>query len=232
VAGRLGVALRDARRAAGLSQASVSAAAGLSQPRYSDLERGLGSGASLETWAVAAAALSEQVVAFLEHAPGASRPRDADHLRRQNAIVERSRGGGWTAVPELAIDDGQPRSRSIDVALARAARREAAVVEVWDWLDDVGATWRSFDAKKLALARRAAADGVAIGGLFVVRDTRRNRAIVRELVALFRARFPGDAAAWLRALDDPVAPMPGADGLLWSRADGRLVASRLGWNGR
>jgi hypothetical protein len=67
VAERLGSALLDARHAAGLTQQQASAAAGLSQPRYSELERGLGSGASLETWAVAAAVVGEQLAAFLEH---------------------------------------------------------------------------------------------------------------------------------------------------------------------
>jgi transcriptional regulator with XRE-family HTH domain len=136
---RLGVALRDARIATGITQAQAGSRCGLSQTRYGELERGLGSGASLETWAVAAATVGETLAAFLERAPGAAPPRDMEHLRRQNALVEIAASGGWTALPELAIDRGERRSRSIDVALVRHPTREAIAVEIWDWLDDVGA---------------------------------------------------------------------------------------------
>jgi hypothetical protein len=132
-------------------------------------------------------------------------------------------------MPELTIDVGRPRSRSIDLAVTRLTRGEAAVIEIWDWLDDVGAAWRGFDAKKQALAGRLGLDGsVVIGGLFVMRATRRNRMLVRQFGALFAARFSAASKAWLRALTDPRAPMPREDGFLWSLADGRLVAARLG----
>src|SRR5688572_26672218 len=72
VAARLGVALADARRAAGMRQAEVADRSGLSQTRVSELERGVGAGASLETWALAAAAVGEQLVGFLEHAGGSN----------------------------------------------------------------------------------------------------------------------------------------------------------------
>ena len=105
----------------------------------SRLERGLGSGASLATWSRVAAAVGEQLVGFLEHAPGADRPRDLEHLKRQSALIAITSAGGWVALPELAIDRDVARSRSIDVALIRRATREAVVVEIWDWFDDVGA---------------------------------------------------------------------------------------------
>jgi len=201
---------------------------GVSQPRVSELERGLGAGASLETWAIVAAAVGEQLVGYLEHAPGAERPRDIEHIRRQNAVIEAARRGGWTAHPELAIDAGVVRSRSIDVALVRAAKHEAAVVEIWDWFDDVGAGLRGLDARKTALrARLNDEDRVwRVGGLYVIRDTRRNRALVRELGAVFAARFPGSSRGWRRALtsegDDH--PMPVLDAYVWSNTDGRLSA--------
>src|SRR5206468_7441965 len=88
VATRLGVGLRDARLATGRTQAEAADRVGLSQPRYSELERGLGTNASLETWAMAAAAVDEQLVAFFERASGAEQPRDIEHLRRQNAVIE------------------------------------------------------------------------------------------------------------------------------------------------
>jgi transcriptional regulator with XRE-family HTH domain len=232
LATRLGVALRDARIATGITQAQAGSRCGLSQTRYGELERGLGSGASLETWAVAAATVGETLAAFLERAPGAAPPRDMEHLRRQNALVEIAASGGWTALPELAIDRGERRSRSIDVALVRHATHEAIAVEIWDWLDDIGAAWRGLDAKVSALEERLGGglDGDAswrVGGLFVLRNTRRNRGLLRDLASLFAARFPSRSAAWLLTLRQPSEPIPGGVGFLWSAADGRLIGARL-----
>lgn len=64
-------------------------------------------------------------------------------------------------------------------------------------------------------------------GLLIVRGTRRNRQLVRELGAVFGARFPGRSAEWLACLRDPAVAMPDDDGFLWSDKAGRLHASRL-----
>jgi transcriptional regulator with XRE-family HTH domain len=241
VAGRLGIGLRDARRGAGRTQAEIGHAAGVSQGLVSRLERGCGVGASVETWACLAAAVGEQFVAFLDRAPGADRPRDIEHLRRQSALVELASAGGWSALPELAIDPGPQRSRSIDVALVRAVTGEAVVAEIWDWFEDVGASLRSLDGKVTGLAARLAADLTQVArsgpteesawrvkGLFVVRDTRRNRLLVAELRPLFAARFDGSSIAWIRALGSPAAAMPDGHGFLWSDRRMHLIASRLG----
>jgi transcriptional regulator with XRE-family HTH domain len=248
VAGRLGTALRDARRVAGHTQSQVADRASVSQPLISNLERGRGQTASIETWACVAAALGEQFVGFLEHAPGATPPRDIEHLRRQSALIGMAAAGGWVALPEFAIDPGASRSRSIDVALIRTASREAIAAEIWDWFDDVGASLRGLDAKVTMLGSRLAegptnighgttdpartrthgdADTWRVGGLFIIRDTRRNRAIVAELRPLFAARFTGSSTAWLRALTSDDTSTPDGHGLLWSESPGRLIASRI-----
>ncbi len=237
---RLGVALREARLAGGLTQRQLAIRGGLSQARVSEIERGAGSAVGLETWCVLAAAAGESLVAFLEHAPGADRPRDIEHVRRQSALVDIARGGGWTALPELALDHGAIRSRSVDVALLRRQRREAVVVEVWDWFDDVGAALRGLDGKVAALDLRLTGDSGPSPerdrwrsrGVFVVRETRRNRALVDELRPLFAARFPGSSVGWLRSITEAGHAMPSGDGLLWSDANGRLIASRLGGRAR
>ena len=146
--------VREARRSAGLTQHELAARSEVSQARVSEIERGEGWATSLLTWACLAAAVGEQIVVLLEHAPGADRPRDIEHLRRQSAVVEIASAGGWSAIPELAIDPAAARSRSIDVALVRRAAREAIVVEIWDWFDDVGAGLRGLDAKIGVLATR------------------------------------------------------------------------------
>lgn len=234
VAVRLGTALREARAAAGLEQSEIAYRAGVSQPLVSHLERGLGSRTTLETWSRVAAAAGEQLVAFLEHSSGADQPRDLEHLKRQSALISIAAAGGWLALPELAIDPSQARSRSIDVALMRRGTREAIAAEIWDWFDDVGAGFRSIDGKRSTLAARLGPAGATgekawiVRALYIVRDTRRNHGLVAEVLPLFAARFPGRPASWLLALTDPTQSLPEGDGLLWSdRAGTALKASRL-----
>ena len=235
IANRLGVGLRESRLARGLRQVDVADRAGVAQTWISKMERGLGRTASLETWASVAAAVDQQLAAFLEDVPGADRPRDYEHLKRQQLIIETATSGGWLAIPELAIDLAPTRSRSVDVFLERAARREAVVVEIWDYFDDVGAAVRGLDGKVATLVRRCAiAEASAgspawrVGGLFVVRGTRRNRALVHEVSAIFRARFPGSSDAWMVALKDPRQPLPTQDALVWTDVAGtRLMPARL-----
>ena len=176
-----------------------------------------------------AAAVGEQFVGFLERAPGAEVPRDIQHLRRQSALISIAAPGGWRALPELRLDQDARWSRSIDVALVRRATGEAVVAEIWNWFEDVGGALRGLDGKVAAL-RGQLDPGVewTVRGLFIVRDTRRNRELVAELGPMFAARFRGNARAWLRALTDPSERLPDGDGLLWSdRAGTALKAARL-----
>ncbi|MGH2512197.1 MAG: helix-turn-helix domain-containing protein [Candidatus Limnocylindrales bacterium] len=229
VAARLGTAVREARLSAGLTQVQVADRSGLSQPFLSQLERGDGESSSIETWAVVAAAVGEQLVSFLEHAPGAGLPRDIEHLRRQSALIRLAAPGAWAGLPELAVNPERRWSRSIDVALVRNSTAEAVVAEIWNWFEDVGEALRGLD-EKVAVVRNRLDPRVewTVRALFVVRDTRRNRALINELRPLFLARFQADSGPWLRALTDPDCRLPDGDGLLWSDRTGtRLRASRL-----
>jgi transcriptional regulator with XRE-family HTH domain len=178
LASRLGTGLRESRLRAGLRQVDLADRARLSQTFISHLERGQGTDTSLETWSIVAAAIGEQLAAFLERRPGADLPRDLAHLRRQSLVIELASRGGWSAQPELAIDEGAVTSRAIDVVLTRRPRREAVAVEVWDLLTDVGAAMRSLDGKVATLGRRLVNPPWAVRGLWVVRGTHRNRALV------------------------------------------------------
>ena len=181
----------------------------------------------LLTWAAVGAAAGLEIAAFFEQAPGADLPRDIEHLRRQNLIVALSVWGGWTGMPEAALPGDGPRPRSIDVLLERTARREVAVVEIWDLLLDGGAAMRGLEAKVLATRARQG-QGWHVEGLIVVRGTRRNRALVHELGPLFAARYPASSAAWLGALVDPQVPLPQAGGFAWTDVAGsRLLAARF-----
>ena len=45
-------------------------------------------------------AVGHQLAAFLELTPGATPPRDVEHLRRQQLVIDTATAGGWRAVPE------------------------------------------------------------------------------------------------------------------------------------
>ncbi len=224
---RIGAALRDARERAGLRQVDVAARAGISQPFYSRIERGLATSASLETLAASAEAVGHQLAGFVELSPGATPPRDAEHLRRQRLVIDVATPGGWRATPEAALPGDGPRPRSIDVLLERSSRGETAVVEIVDYLSDVGDVVRNLEAKTLAISSHS--PGVRVAGLLLVRRTRRNQQVLGDLRSLFAARYPGSSSAWLKALGDPVASMPASSGFAWTDVRGdHLVAARLG----
>ena len=228
LAGRVGVALRESRQALRMRQSDAADRAGVSQAFWSLLERGGAGTASLETLASCAAAVSTQLAAFIEATPGATLPRDIEHLRRQQLVIASAAVGGWSARPERPIDPGADRSRSIDVQLERAVRREVAVVEIEDLFADGGQAMRGLE-DKVAAVRRGVGSDWSVRGLLVLRSTNRNRGLVRELGDLFATRFPASSEVWLAALRDPSRPMPKADGLVWSSVDGRrLLAARLG----
>lgn len=103
LARRAGTMLRDARLSLGLRQVDAAARAGVSQPFWSRLERGVTTAVSLETLAACGAAVGLQLAAFFERAPGASLPRDIEHLRRQSLLVTIAAGGSWHAAPEALL---------------------------------------------------------------------------------------------------------------------------------
>jgi transcriptional regulator with XRE-family HTH domain len=226
---RIGVALRESRLALRMTQQQAADRAGISQASWSRIERGIAGAASLETLASCAAAVGVQLAAFLEARPGADLPRDIEHLRRQELVIDVARPGGWAAVPEMAIDPHAARSRSVDVYLVRYGGSERAIVEIVDLLDDAGAALRNL-ADKVAAVRRSADGGSRVRGLLVLRRTSRNRATAATFPAVFATRFTGSSRHWLRALRDPTVAMPDGDGLLWSsvRGDRLLSAARPG----
>jgi transcriptional regulator with XRE-family HTH domain len=218
----------DARIGSGRLQREVAERAGISQSYYSRIERGGGTSATLETLAACALACDVRLAAFLEALPGATLPRDIEHVRRQQAVIALAERGGWQAIPERPIDPDARRSRSIDVMLQRSRRREIAVVEIIDLITDAGATFRGH-SDKIHAVRREAGPNWTVAGLLVVRGTIRNRRLVGELRGVIEARYPAGSAGWLAALRDPDRPMPAADGFAWTGSRGTaLRAARLG----
>lgn len=238
IAQSLGSALKDARATAARSQRAAAELAGMVHSTIAEAEKGKGDDFTLRTWSRLAAAVGITLHAYLKRVSAADQPRDAVHLRVQELLLQTSAPGGWNGTAELAIDDAARGSRSVDVALERAtlAVPEVAVLEVVDWLDDVGAALRDWTRRlarvdQLATSRltREVAGGTVlprVAGCWVLRATERNRGLVRDHGMVFRGRFPGPGAAWLRALGGPT-PMPLDSALLWVSVDGtRLWAAR------
>jgi transcriptional regulator with XRE-family HTH domain len=226
LAARLGLTVKTARRAQRMTQTQLGGRAGISQTAVSKLERARGATFSLETWASIGAALGQELNCYLRGASGADLPRAPEHLRRQQLVLGMARSGAWEGRIEEPVQTADGRTLSIDVLLLRAQRREIVVTEVWDWLGDVGDAFRSHAAKMAAVASRYP-DWV-LAGLFVVRGTRRNHELVRELHDVFTARFPVSAGTLLRALSEADRPLPAGSVLAWTDAGAtRLLPSRL-----
>jgi hypothetical protein len=112
----------------------------------------------------------------------------------------------------------QDPSRSIDVNWRSDRSRRLMVMEAWNMIGDVGAGVRSFQRKLADAAELGIATGgelpYATHGVWVVRATARNRALVQRYPEVFRAAFPGSSAAWVRALTTGAEP-PTEPGLVW-----------------
>lgn len=228
---RLGARMRERRRAMGLTQAQLGGRIGIHQTAVSKMERGKGARFSLETWAAAAAALGYELTAFFEGAPSSDAPVDLEHIRRQQLVVTTGARGGWGArVEHRLVVGGRPLA--IDVLLIRPAASgpgELCVVEVWNWLTDIGAAWRNHAAKVAAV--RESHPTTRVSGLFVMRATRRNRELVREFGEVFRARFSASSDRMLAALGNRHVPAPEGDAVAWTDAHAtRLVPVRARGN--
>jgi transcriptional regulator with XRE-family HTH domain len=233
---RLGMALKEARLLTATTQHEVAHRAGLSQARLSELERGDGSTASLETWSLLVAAAGEQIVAFLEHAPGADRPRDMEHLRRQNAVVNIARNGGWTALPSsrsirrrsdrgllMSLSSGGSRTKRLSSRSGTGSMMSAPASA-----DSMRSRtpWLLVSPQALRTAGCGASEVCSsCAGRAAIGASSTSCAAFRG--PLFAARFPGSSVGWLRAFGEPTHAMPAADGLLWTDRTGALAASRL-----
>lgn len=234
----VGRALRDARDGRRATQASVGETAALSPSTVSEAENGHGDDMTLRTWTRLARAAGSDLHAYLERASAADLRRDSVHLRHQELLIRTAIRGGWKAIAEAAIDDPARGSRSVDILLER--KGEVAVIEVFDWFDDVGAALRAWQRKVARVEERAAgmarpapgslsadAPSVRVSGCWTLRATTRNRRLVAAHAEVFRSRFPYSGRGWLRCLEDPAMPMPRDAGILWISVRGdRLWPAR------
>jgi len=191
--------LRDARVAAGLSQAVVGRAAGLSPAAYGRLERGELARAPFEH--VARSARAVGLEATLRLYPAGSPVRDAGQLRLESDYVA-VLGPGLTFRAEVPLPiPGDLRAWDGTVS----DRSAMAFVDCEMRLGDVQALTRRLEIK----LRDDPRSGILI---LVVRDSRHNRGVLAEHREILRALLPLDSATILRSLR--AGRLPPASGLL------------------
>ena len=226
----LGSDLQRTRRRRRVTQAAVGARVGLGQSRISDLERGDGATAPLDTWIALGIAIDRPLAVSFSRDIQPDEPRDAGHLAAQELVLRLARQHGRRADFELPTRPADPAC-SIDVALRDARARALIVIEIWNRLDDLGAAARA-TTRKLAEAEGpaviAARDGppyrVALCWLLV--DTAANRRLVARYPEILHTRFPGSSLDWMRCLAEG-APPPTEPGLAWiDPRSGRIVPLR------
>ena len=196
----IGRGIAAARRRRGLTQDALAGRVGASQSAISRLERGV---APLEIGDLVRVARALGIAPRVELGRDPrDGPADAGHLAIQELLVRLARATAGAALVELPLGPSD-RSLSVDVCVLRRSRGELIVQEAWNRIGDVGAGLRSFD-RKLAIAAEAAvafpAPPSIVTGVWVVRATRANRALLDAYPALFATRFPGSSRLWVRAL--------------------------------
>jgi transcriptional regulator with XRE-family HTH domain len=224
IAASLGGAARAARRTRHLTLASVGARIAISVPRLSEIERGLGARAPLDTWVALGIALGRPLaVSFSRPLDEPRAPTDARHLEIQEHILKLARATGRTGTFELPTRPIDP-SRSTDVGIHDPRERTRIHVECWNTFGDLGAAVRATNRKHAEAAGTWPDDRIAT--VWVVRASATNRAILARFPYVVDAAFPGSSRAWVRALTQGTPPPP-QPGLVWfDPATGRLVERR------
>jgi transcriptional regulator with XRE-family HTH domain len=188
---------RELRLAAGLTQATIARAAGIARSTYADLERGRTAEVSLLRASILSAALGHDV--SLKLYPFGPPVRDIGHLRLMRRLVEQL-SPAWRLTHEAPIPivgDG----RAWDLRLDGPA---SIGVEAETRPGDLQALER-----KIHLKQR---DSGVMRVVLLVRGTRRNRMLIRELLPVLRAAFPLGTVEVMRALRE--GRDPGADGIV------------------
>jgi hypothetical protein len=144
--------------------------------------------------------------------------KDVAHLAMQELVLRSGRAAGYRGSFELSTRPAEPW-RSVDVGLRDDRRRRLIIAECWNSFGDIGASARS-SARKVAEAHELAAAywGTVlslVGLVWVIRASRRNRALVARYPELFASRFPGSSVRSVRALTSGTEPPP-EPGIVWT----------------
>jgi transcriptional regulator with XRE-family HTH domain len=230
IAATLGGDLKRTRVRRRRTQQELGERVGLSQGRISELERGEGASAPLDTWISLGLASDRPLAVSFSRDIDPYEPRDAGHLRAQELVLHLARRSNRRAEFELPTRPTDP-TRSIDVMLRDDDARTLLLVEIWNRLDDLGAAARSTSRKHAeveGLAVLAAGDAPAyrVASCWLLVDTVANRRLTARYPEVFRARFRGSSLAWVRCLVDGASPPP-EPGLAWiDTRTGRIMPVR------
>ncbi len=229
-AGTLGRTVRDARKRRRWSQRVLGAKVGLTSQRISQIELGSGSSTSLDVWFALSHALGIPLRVTYQRDPLTS-VSDAGHLKLQDLVLRLGRLTGRNGFFELPTKPAEP-TLSIDVCLSDDALRVLFIVECWNTFGNVNASVRSTrrkvaDADALAAALGGDVGPYRVACVWIVRDTRANRELIRRYPDVFNTAFTGSSAGWVASLTTHSVAPPAAPGLVWTDVNAtRLFAWR------
>ncbi len=213
---RLGVALRSHRQALGWTQATVADRCGLSTSAYSRMELGDGGPVTIDRWTAASAALDLTLdVRLLPPAPTDT----AAGLQR--LVVGLAERGGWSTHTTGSLEP------PLVVRIARPAKREAAIVSIWDVVADVAGAITDF-TRTVADEAASRPMGWRVSGFVVVRACGSNRRRLNEVWYAVDDAFTDSGSRWIGALTDPRSRMRARMAFAWaSGGAARLTPARL-----
>jgi transcriptional regulator with XRE-family HTH domain len=213
---RLGAQVRASRKFRRWTQARLGALVGVARSTVSAIERGFGGSHTLDTWQRLAVALDLPLRIDLGRDPLAD-TADAGHLAIQELVLRLARAAGYTRGFEVPTRPADP-ARSTDVGLRDDRRRMMLLVECWNTIGDLGAAARATSRKLAEADALAVAQGwersFTVRGVWVVRASARNQALVARYPEVFASRFPGSSAGWVAALTGAREP-PTQPGMVW-----------------
>jgi transcriptional regulator with XRE-family HTH domain len=225
IAATLGGQAREARRHKRWSLGQVARRVGLGAARLSEIERGLGTRAPLETLVALGIALDRPLAVTFTRplGQGAMTVDDGGHLEIQECILRLARATGRPGTFEVPTRPADP-SRSTDVGIRDPATRTRILAECWNTFGDLGAAVRATRRKEFEVATAWPEDRIAT--VWVVRTTAANRALVARYPAILDTAFPGSSRRWVKALTAG-GPPPRQPGFVWYDAStGRLIERR------
>lgn len=201
-----------------MEQTTLARRVGISQARLADIEAGRGGGAPLELWLAIAGVLGRYLRFEFARDPQ-QELADAGHLDIQELLLRVGRAGGWERLFEARSRD-YGSDLSVDVKLVDRKACRLVIGECWNTFGDLGKATRSGERKlqhadEQAVAVAAEGEPYQVGLVWIVRDTKANRALVARYPQIFEARFPGSSAQWVKALTELGVPLPTEPGLVW-----------------
>ncbi|MGH2489441.1 MAG: helix-turn-helix domain-containing protein [Candidatus Limnocylindria bacterium] len=216
---RLGIEVRMARVAEGMSQAAVASRARVSQTTVGRLEAG---DPRLSVMMVGSVFAALGMDLSLRAFPGAGvRLRDSGQIALTDAIRAQAHRS-WRLSLEAPVGDRS--GQAADVLLL--GRSFGVHIEVESALMDLQAQLRKGQLKRDSLERRV---GMNLAFVMALRESDRNRAAIRGVASVVREALPASSREVLAALRSGSALS--RDGLLWIRPLGERRESQSGVTG-